>query len=364
MTDPKLIINLSFLLSQPTGLGTYAANLFPYLKSLKPTLLTASTVAEFDVYPVPENLTQVQGSKGNIKRLFWTQFQLPKIYKKLNASLLFSPVPEAPIYSKCRYVVTVHDLIPLRFPRRFSLLTLYCRHYLPQVLAQAEHIICDSLATANDLQAFFKISASKITPILLAYDHQHFRPLSTDSQLSSIPYFFYIGRHDPYKNIHGLINAFAALPNYQNYQLWIAGKADIRYTPNLKNHVTELGISAQVKFLDYLSYQQLPLILNQALALVFPSFWEGFGLPILEAMGCGTPVITSNLSSLPEVAGAAALLINPYNTSEITSAMNAIATDSQLRSRLQELSLQQASRFSWQKTAQETVEILTHFRKA
>lgn len=361
MTDQKLLINLSFLLSQPTGLGTYATNLFPYLSPLNPTLLTAESIEGFDIYPVPKNLTQAQGSKGNIQRIFWTQGQLPQIYRHLSASLLFSPVPEAPIYSKCRYVVTVHDLIPLRFPRRFSLLTLYCRYYLPIVLAQAEHIICDSLATANDLQNFFNIPPSKITAILLAYDRQHFCPIKNEDSLPSAPYFFYIGRHDPYKNIHGLINAFAALPNCQDYQLWIAGKADSRHTPLLKKHVQELGLSAQVRFLDYLSYQELPLIFTQALALVFPSFWEGFGLPVLEAMGCGTPVITSNLSSLPEVAGEAALLVNPYHTEEITDAMVAIANDSQLRSQLSNLSLKQASQFSWQKTGQSTLEVLKSF---
>ncbi|ACK68490.1 glycosyl transferase group 1 [Gloeothece citriformis PCC 7424] len=355
----NLLVNLSFLLSQPTGLATYAGNLFPYLKSLEPTLLTANKIDNFNCVPVPPNLTQAQGTKGNIQRLLWTEFQLPKLYHHLKTSLLFSPIPEAPIYSNCRFVVTVHDLIPLRFPRRFSALTLYCRYYLPQVLAQAEHIICDSVATKKDLQTFFSLPDTKITPVLLAYDKTHFRPLPKDTQPSTIPYFFYIGRHDPYKNLHRLITAFAKLPNYQDYQLWIAGSSDPRFTPLLKTQTDELGLSEQIKFLDYLPYEQLPQILNQALALVFPSLWEGFGLPVLEAMGCGTPVITSNLSSLPEVAGDAALLVNPYKVEEITAAMEALATDAQLRSRLSQQSLHQASQFSWQKTAQETVEVLT-----
>lgn len=359
--DKNLLVNLSFILSQPTGLGTYAANLFPHLKPLKPTLLTANSVEGFNCYPVPPNLTQAQGSKGNVNRLKWTQFQLPQIYHKLKSSLLFSPVPEAPIYTKCRFVVTVHDLIPLRFPRRFSLLTLYCRYYLPQVLNQAEHIICNSRATAQDIQEFFGIPAAKISPILLAYDHTHFRPLKEKIEPENPPYFLYIGRHDPYKNLHRLIDAFAALNNFQNYQLWIAGAADPRYTPHLKTQVRELGLSERVKFFDYVAYEKIPMILNQALALVFPSLWEGFGFPVLEAMGCGTPVITSNLSSLPEVAGNATLLVNPYNTVEITATMQAIATDSQLRSRLKVMSLEQASKFSWEKTGKETIEVLERY---
>ncbi|WP_013322253.1 glycosyltransferase family 4 protein [Gloeothece verrucosa] len=359
--DKKLLVNLSFLLSQPTGLATYASNLFPYLQPLEPILLTANAIDNFNCFLVPPNLTQAQGTKGNVQRLWWTQFQVPNIYRQLNSSLLFSPVPEAPIYTNCRFVVTVHDLIPLRFPKRFSALTLYCRYYLPRVLAQAEHIICDSMATKKDLQAFFGIPDSKITPVLLAYNKTHFRPLPNEIKRPQIPYFFYIGRHDPYKNLHRLISAFAALPHCQNYQLWIAGSSDPRFTPLLKTQVDELGLSQQVIFLDYLPYEKLPLILNQALALVFPSLWEGFGLPVLEAMGCGTPVITSNLSSLPEVAGDAALLVNPYNIEEITAAMQAIGTDEPLRTRLSQQGLQQASQFSWEKTASSTIEVLSGY---
>ena len=104
-----------------------------------------------------------------------------------------------------------------------------------------------------------------------------------------------------------------------------------------------------MKFLDYIAYEQLPVIISGARALVFPSLWEGFGLPVLEAMGCGTPVITSNLSSIPEVAGVAALLVDPYKTTEITAAMIAIAKEDELRSHLSNLSLQRAQQFSWAK---------------
>ena len=123
----------------------------------------------------------------------------------------------------------------------------------------------------------------------------------------------------------------------------------------------ELGISHQVKFLDYVPYDDLPKIIRSAIALVFPSLWEGFGLPVLEAMACGTPVITSNLSSLPEVAGDAAILIDPYKVEEITDAMQAIANETGLRSHLSQLGLQRATQFSWEKTGQATVEVLKRF---
>lgn len=360
--SPKLLINLSFLLSKPTGISTYAANLIPYLKSLEPTLLTAKQQENLNCHLIPDNLTPSQGTKGHLNRLLWTQFQLPKIYRQLKSSLLFSPIPEAPLYRKCRYIVMCHDLIPLRFPRQLSPLTNYFRYFVPFVLKGAEHIICNSQATAKDITRYYDISDKKITPILLAYDDKNFNCIkkNRDIQVNSNPYFLYIGRHDPYKNIQRSLAAFAAIPN-QDYQFWIVGSPDPRFTPKLKQQVQELGIENRVKFLNYVSYKELPIIINNAIALVFPTLWEGFGLPVLEAMACGTPVITSNLSSLPEITGDAAILINPYKVEEINNAMNMIANDTELRSRLSILSLQQAQKFSWQKTAEATKEVLIRY---
>ncbi len=353
----KLLINLSYLLSRPTGTTTYILNLLPYLHPLEPTLLVAQSISQYSCHLVPSGLTPEQGLKGHLRRLLWTQLQLPRIYQKQRSHLLFSPIPEAPLNTRSRYIVTVHDLIPLRFPKRRSPLTSYFRYYIPQVLTQAKHIICDSVATAKDITDFFHIPSDKITTVLLAHDAKDFRFLD----LPTSNYFLYLGRHDPYKNLHRLIDAFAALPSSHDCELWIAGPADRRYTPTLQAQVEQLGLTHQVKFLDYVPYDQLPTIINQAIALVFPTLWEGFGLPVLEAMACGTPVITSNLSSLPEVAGDAALLVNPYNIGEISEAMQSVATDSVLRSRLRTLGLNRASQFSWAKTGQATVEVLQQY---
>ncbi|MEH2064116.1 MAG: glycosyltransferase family 1 protein [Nostoc sp.] len=352
-----LLINLSFLLTQPTGISTYALNLLPHLQQLDPTLLVSQNIPGYNCYPVPPNQTAEQGVKGHFDRLIWTQFQLPQIYRKLKSQILFSALPEAPLYSNCRFVVTFFDMIPLRFPKRFSPLTPYHRYYTPQVLNQAQHIICISQTTAKDITDFYQIPASKITPIPLAYDRTHFHYLN----LPTSNYFLYIGRQEPYKNIQRLISAFAGLPNCKDYELWLVGPIDSRYTPTLKVQVAELGLTNQVKFLDYVPYSELPKIINEAIALVFPSLWEGFGLPVLEAMACGTPVITSNLSSLPEVAGDAAILINPYNPAEITEAMQAIATDLGLRSRLSSQGITHSQQFSWEKTGKATVEVLSRY---
>ncbi|MEM6612182.1 MAG: glycosyltransferase family 1 protein, partial [Cyanobacteria bacterium P01_C01_bin.72] len=347
MNNP-LLINLAVLFAKPTGIATYAQNVINSFACLNPTLLAALDFPGFERYPIADDMTPAQGSKGHLRRLLWTQFKLPQIYQQLNADLLYSPIPEAPLYSKTRFVVMCHDLIPLRFPRLTSPLTNYFRYVVPQVLQQAEHIICNSQATATDLINYYDIKADKITPILLGYDRSHFYSREAADN-SEAPYFLYLGRCDPYKNLSGLIKAFAALPN-PDYYLAIAGSIDPRFTPQLQQQAEELGVAHRIQWLNYLSYEELPIVISNAAALVFPTLWEGFGLPVLEAMACGTPVITSNLASLPEITGDAAILIDPYQTEEITFAMLAVAEDHKLRSQLQQLGLEQARKFSWTKT--------------
>lgn len=360
-------VNLSFVGQKPTGLATYAMNLVPELPIPGLTLLASRTLVpryadRFACYEIPANLTPEQGKLGHFRRLNWTQFQLPKICQTLRSPLLFSPVPEAPLYANCPAVIVVHDLIPLRFPRITSPLTHYFRYYVPFVLQQAKHIICNSTATAQDIIDVYRIPAKKITPIPLAHDRANFRVLDlSHAPAVDRPYFFYVGRHDPYKNLERTIRAFAQLPSVQNYELWIAGSTDPRYTPLLQTQAQQLGLTDQIKFLDYVSYSELPILLNQAIAFVYPSLWEGFGFPVLEAMACGTPVITSNLASLPEVAGDAAILVNPYSEVEITQAMQQIVTDDKTRTEMRSAGLARASQFSWAKTGQTTAELLRRY---
>lgn len=338
----------------------YAANLFPHLQDLNPTLLTSAPIPDFDCHLVPTGMNAEGGSKGHLRRLWWTQTDVPSIYRRSKAELYFSPIPECPLdlgllRTGMRSVVTVHDLIPLRFGNPRSPLTLYQHYYLPAVLRQATHIISNSEATASDVVDFFDIPAKKITPIPLAYDAENFRFVDLDTQ----PYFVYLGRCDPYKNVGGAIAAFAQIASsHPDIRFKIAGSYDERYTPLLQQQAAELGVGTRVEFLDYVPYEKLPIVLGEAIALVFPSLWEGFGLPVLEAMACGTPVITSNRSSLPEVAGDAALLVNPEDVGAIAHAMTQMLTEDHLRQELQQKGLARAQQFSWAKTGQATVEVL------
>jgi glycosyltransferase involved in cell wall biosynthesis len=364
-SDQSLIINLSMLVQKPTGIANYINGILPYFDSLKFRSLVPKQYSHHDYvkdpYLISDKLNPDCGSKGNFSRLAWTQFQLPNIYRKLKARLLFSPVPEMPLFSRCNTVIMVHDLIPIRCPRNGSALTTYFRYHLPFVCQQATHIICNSQATADDIVDFFQIPAKKITPIFLGYNKNRFRKIKGLQKHPDKPYFVYLGRHNHHKNVSRIAFAFAQFQYRQDYELWFVGPTDSRYTLSLQQQVRELGIAPQVKFLDYVSCDDLPIILNQAHALVFPSLWEGFGFPVLEAIACGTPVITSNLSSLPEVAGDAALYVNPYEIKNIVEAMNRVTEDEKLRKQLIELGLERAKKFSWQKTANETIQVIEQF---
>jgi glycosyltransferase involved in cell wall biosynthesis len=369
---PQILINLALLSRKPTGLTTYALNLIPRLTGLNATLLVpGETLPYLDFggqqrVAIPSNLSSDHGVKGHLRRLWWTQCQVPRFYQRYRAEVLFSPIPEAPLpqpfQSKCYSIVTVHDLIPLRFGSKRSPIALYWRYYVPQILAHADRIICNSQTTAQDILMFYgkshRIDENKIVPIALAHDAQHFRYLEVSTQ----PYFVHIGRHNPHKNVQRVVQAFAQFLQTADsmvpWQLWLVGPTDQRYTPQVQRLIRELGIASQVKFLDYVPYEQLPTVLNQATALVFPSLWEGFGFPVLEAMACGTPVITSNVSSLPEVAGDAALLVDPYDVGEIATAMQSLVNTPNLWSTLRQKGLLQAQTFSWQKTADLTKAVL------
>ncbi|MBW4460006.1 MAG: glycosyltransferase family 4 protein [Nodosilinea sp. WJT8-NPBG4] len=356
MTEAALLINLAFIPTKPTGLGVYALNLIQHLPREDSCILSDRPIAGHCHLSSPPGATTDSGKQGHARRLWWTQSQVPRLYRQVGAKLLFSPIPETPLWSSCRTVVTVHDLIPLHFPQKGSPLTLYFRYYLPQVIRQAEHIICDSESTLRDIHHFFGQLPKAATVVPLAYDADHYRWLDLPRQ----PYFLYVGSHYTYKNLGRLIEAFAqtTLPAFK---LLIAGVPDPRYTPALQAQVEAMGLGDRVQFLAYVPYDQLPRLINQAIALVFPSLWEGFGLPVLEAMACGTPVITSNISSLPEVAGDAALSVDPYNVGELAEAMTAVASDPTLWMTLHQAGLARVKAFSWEQTGRQTSEILQRY---
>jgi len=264
---------------------------------------------------------------------------------------------------QCKNVITVHDITPLLFPKEHPLgVPAFFKLFLPNTLKHADLIISDSHNTKKDLIHHLNIPGNKIEVIPLAVD-----PIFNVISAAEVkvmkqkfhiphPYILYLGTLEPRKNIPLLLKAFASVKKTEPLlKLLIVGGKGWKYS-GIFDLVNSLGISKDVVFLGYVAKEDIPALYCGAEVFIYPSLYEGFGLPPLEAMACGCPVIVSNSSSLPEVVQNAGLLIDPYNCSELVVMIKKILNDSSLRDDIRKMGLERAKFFSWEKTAELTYE--------
>jgi len=345
-----LLLNYRPVLRQPTGIGVYAQGVLPALQQLPHVLIPGGDTGS---------------ASERLRRLVWSQRRLPRLARQHRASLIFTPAPEGYIGRQAiPQVVMVHDLRPISHPER-SLQSLYFRAWVPPLLRQCRRILTNSAFTAQEIERWAGVPEQRISVIPLGYDAASFRPAAGASGLpSKRPYLLHVGQAYPHKNLPRLIEAFAALaPQHPDLQLVLAGKPHPTETPRLEARVRERGLEARVQLLPYAPSETLVQLYQGALALVYPSLWEGFGLPVLEAMACGTPVLTSYGSGTEEAAGDAALLVDPANTAALAAALRDLVEQPSLLQQLRQRGLQRAAQFSWERTAAAThaalVEILS-----
>ncbi len=259
------------------------------------------------------------------------------------------------------FIVTVHDLERICFP--FSTQEAGEEVSLKkdaQAIRKAEAIIAVSENTKKDLLKYLQIPEDKITVVYNGVNHESFKP--TYQPILSSPYILYVGSERPRKNLGRLLEAFAELkkvPGFTDLKLIKCGdpgRSDAFRDVTLQK-IKELGLDSEVIFVDPISDDLLSAYYTSARVLVYPSLYEGFGLPVLEAMACDCPVITSNVSSLPEVAGDSALLINPNDVRDIYSSVKLLLTNDSLRNNLVSKGRMQCMSFSWQKTADQTLNV-------
>jgi len=263
------------------------------------------------------------------------------------------------LFAKHPYIVTVHDLI--RFCFDFAKETVAEKILLKldiRGIKRASHIIAVSQHTKNDLIGYLKIPEDRISVIYNGTDHSIFKPYNV--KFFDKPYILYVGSERPRKNLDRLIEAFAILmrdfPELILVKIGAAGRSE-EYRRATMRKLDSLGITEHVIFIDYLSELDLAYYYSSAALLAYPSLYEGFGFPPLEAMACGCPVVTSNVSSLPEVVGEAGIMVNPYDTSRLAQAMREVLTNSQLRDYMVRKGLEQSKKFSWERTAEQTQEV-------
>lgn len=349
---PLALFNGSYLGQRPTGIGVVARELAAALDPALVPLLDPCGGDRPGSLAIPTNLSPEHGRAGHLRRLLWTQRELPKLLRRSGAPLLLSPLPEAPLGRGVRSVVLAHDLLPLRYPQLTPLLA-YHLAYVPLVLHRAVRVLCNSEATAREVHQRLRVPVRRLVPIRLGFSPGLLRPLGLERQ----PFFLVLGRHDPHKNLERVLRAFAALRD-REHRLALVGPQDPRYTPRLRQLADELGISGRCDWRDWVSDRERLELLNRCRGLVMASLWEGFGLPALEGMACAAPVIAAEAGALPEVVGEAALRVNPRQVGAIGSAMEALIEQPALASQLGEAGLLQAARFRWADTGRAVEELL------
>ena len=293
---------------------------------------------------------------------------LPRFLRKLKVSFYFSPnYITSPFHPKEREgyktILVVHDLIPYFFPfsRASFLWRLFYKFKIQSriILGRAARIIAVSENTATDIVRLFGVAREKIkiVPEAAAKEYHPVAPPLAEERIAKYNlkpgYILYVGRQDPYKNLLGLISAYGLLPGglRNEHSLVIVGPKNERYFPELLKRIKEVGVEKNVIFPGYIENEDLPSLYSAARIAVLVSFYEGFGLPVLEAMSCGTPVVCSNTSSLPEVAGEAALLVDPKNQEEIAAAFEKILVSKNLSEEFSQKGLERAKKFSWERAA-------------
>jgi glycosyltransferase involved in cell wall biosynthesis len=293
------------------------------------------------------------------------QLILPIELARLRLDLLHSPDFIPPFSAHFRRVITVHDLNFLLYP---EFLTADSRRYynaqINRAVAVADHILADSHATANDLVRHLGVPEDKISVVWLAAKEVYRRlpPDVVQEQLArhclTPGYVLFTGTLEPRKNLPGLLRAYHSLLARLTDipPLLIAGRCGWLYD-EIWAQVERLELGRRVHFVENPEDEELAILYNGASVLVLPSFYEGFGLPVLEAMACGTPVIAANRASLPEIAGGAALLVEPEDIDALAEALRHVLTEAALRARLIEAGLVQAARFSWAATARQTLAV-------
>ena len=349
------------------GVGTYCHEL---LRAMAPMCHTCTLRLYLDRPPLAD--FPLGGEQAEIRILpstwAWTQRALRQELRRDPPDVFFAPSTQVPLGVKCPIAVTVHDLAFFDFGRHFTWETrtrsrLQARH----AVRRADHILAVSESTRGELNRLLKVSPDKVTVTQHGVSAAYFAT-PNESVMDSLraryalpeKYILYVGRLQPRKNIERLIDAFALLRAAHqelSQHLVIVGDKGWMYD-EIFQRAQSSPFSEQIQFLGFVAEEHLPELMRGADVFALVSLWEGFGIPVIEAMACGTAVVTSNCSSLPEVVGDAAVTVDPYSVEDIAEGLTQVLTQEGLREDLETRGRERARGFTWQETAERTLEVL------
>jgi glycosyltransferase involved in cell wall biosynthesis len=365
------------------GIGTYIRNLVHALAQIDNTnrYVLVTSPGEVRAFAGLPGHFEVAAYAGSDERPM-DNVAFPWFLRRFSADLFHIPLNRVPAWMPKPYVVTIHDMASLLFAEQTGIRTDLHRWRFRRGLQRADCVIAVSASTRRDVQNYLGIPAERVRLVYSAPDPDFFRhghaadaraagPQTEERERQRVmeryqihyPFLLYAGNIRPQKNIPRLVEEFAVAQNelashpvYKDLRLIIIGD-EIARNPAVRRAMLHSRVENRARFLGFVPFDTLRVFYESAAAFVFPSLYEGFGLPPLEAMAAGTPVITSNVGSLPEAVGDAAMLVNPENVFDIARGIREVLLDAELRATLVRRGRERVARFSWERTAREVLEI-------
>lgn len=381
---PRIGIDVTAALAQGGGIGRYVRELIrAVVASDAPFQYRLFSARPPEQLPVPDPLPQARHVSHHPAPLperwlyrLWYRLRLPLPVQLVTGGLDLFHSPDfvlPPVYGRIPTVLTVHDLSFIHYPHTFpDVLVNYLNRVVPWSVRRATHILADSEATRQDLLDLWQVPAAKVT-VLYSGVNAAFQPAGGETVtavrqrygLDDAPYLLSVGTVQPRKNYQMLIQAFAGVAAQWPHTLAIAGGKGWLYDEMLAE-IERQGLNGRVRFIGFVDDADLPALYTGADLFLFPSLYEGFGLPLLEAMGCGVPVLTSNASCLPEVVVdqetgvETAVLLSPHDPQAWQTAMHHLLNDAAARTRLQQTGQAHIANFTWDRAARQLTDLYQH----